>query len=438
MQLTKKKIAGLLSAASCTLLATTGQADTSEWDVDSAILFYSEIDRVSAVEPVISATRDLGDDETVSMKIVVDVLTGASANGAVPSTQVQTFTTPSGGGGHGDDDDGDDDDDDDDDDDGGGGSSYTVAPNETPLDDTFEDERVSFSMNWEKPVDRNNRRNLGFNVSTENDFFSLSGNARWQHDMNQKNTTLTYGINLEHNEIDPIGGTPFPLSSMVDQRTMGGTESRDMVDLIFGVTQVIDRSSLFQINLSLSDSDGYMTDPYKFVSVVDDTGEPINQLFESRPGNRYRQSIFGKYKKALANDDIFTASYRYMTDDWEIDSHTFDFTYRYKIDNGYFIEPHLRFYEQTAADFYRYFLLDSETVPEFVSADYRLGELETTTVGIKLGRDIDDNHAWSARLEYYLQTGESSPSEAIGQLTQQDLFPDVEAWILQFNYSLKW
>ncbi len=127
-----------------------------------------------------------------------------------------------------------------------------------------------------------------------------------------------------------------------------------------------------------------------------------------------------------------------MTDDWEIDSHTFDFTYRYKIDNGYFIEPHLRFYEQTAADFYRYFLLDSEAVPEFVSADYRLGKLETTTVGIKLGRDIDDNHAWSARLEYYLQTGESSPSEAIGQLTQQDLFPDVEAWILQFNYSFKW
>jgi hypothetical protein len=313
-----------------------------------------------------------------------------------------------------------------------------VAPNETPLDDTFEDERIAFSLNWEKPVDRNNRRNLGFNVSTENDFFSLSGNARWQHDMNQKNTTLTYGINLEHDEIDPIGGTPLPLSSMVDQRTMGGTESRDVVDLIFGVTQVIDRSSLFQINLSLSDSDGYMTDPYKFVSVVDDTGEPINQLFESRPGNRSRQSIFGKYKKALANDDIFTASYRYMTDDWEIDSHTFDFTYRYKIDNGYFVEPHLRFYEQTAADFYRYFLLDSETVPEFVSADYRLGELETTTVGIKLGRDIDDNHAWSARLEYYLQTGESSPSEAIGQLSQQDLFPDVEAWILQFNYSIKW
>ncbi|MCP4981791.1 MAG: DUF3570 domain-containing protein [Gammaproteobacteria bacterium] len=427
MQLARKKIAGLLSIATCSLLGNASRADTGDWDVDSAILFYDEPDRVSAVEPVISATKDLGDDETLSMKIVLDILTGASANGAVPSASVQTFTTPSGG--RGDDDDGDEDD---------SRGLYTVQPNETPLDDTFEDERIAFSLNWDKPVNRNNRRNLGLNLSAENDFLSVSTNARWQHDLNQRNTTLTFGINLELDVIDPLGRTPVPFSSMVDLRRQSGTESREVVDLIFGVTQVINRSSLFQVNLSLSNSDGYMTDPYKFVSVVDGTGEPIDQLFENRPDGRSRQSIFGKYKKTLANKDIFTASYRYMTDDWEIDSHTFDFTYRYKINQGYFFEPHLRFYQQTAAEFYRYFLSDSEALPEFVSADYRLGDLDTTTVGIKFGKDTDGNHHWSARYEYYLQTGESSPSEAIGQLRQQDLFPDVEAYIVQFSYSFTW
>ncbi len=428
MQLARKRIAELLSVATCSLLGSASRADSGEWDIDSAILFYHEPDRVSAIEPVVSATKDLGDDETLSMKIVLDVLTGASANGAVPSTRVQTFTTPSGGrSGDGDDGDGDE-----------NRGLYTVQPNETPLDDTFEDERISFSLNWEKPVNRNNRRNLGFNLSAENDFLSVSTNARWQHDLNQKNTTLTYGINLELDEIDPLGRTPVPLSSMDDRRRQSGTESREVVDMIFGVTQVINRSSLFQVNLSLSNSDGYMTDPYKFVSVVDSTGEPIDQLFENRPDSRSRQSIFGKYKKTLANKDIFTASYRYMTDDWEIDSHTFDFTYRNKISNGYFYEPHLRFYQQTAAEFYRYFLLDSMAVPEFVSADYRLGDLDATTVGIKFGKETNGQHRWSARLEYYLQTGESSPSEAIGQLKQQDLFPDVDAYIVQFSYSLKW
>jgi hypothetical protein len=416
MHLKKKRIAGLLSAATCSLLCSPVQAAEGEWDVDSAILFYAEDnDRVEAVEPVISAKKDLGDEEFISMKLVIDSLTGASANGAVPSTMVQTFTTPS------------------------GKSTYTADPGETPLDDTFKDTRVAYSMNWEKPIDRNNRRNLGFNVSKEYDFTSISGNAMWQHDTNQKNTTYSYGINIELDDIDPVGGVPEPLTDMTLQDKGDSSDTRNIVDLLFGVTQVIDRTSLFQVNLSLSEADGYMTDPYKFVSVVDSvTGEPSRQLFENRPDSRSRQSLYGKYKKTLTNKDIFTASYRYMTDDWGVDSNTFDFTYRFKLNSGYFIQPHLRYYDQSEADFYHYFLVDGARVPSDASADYRLGDMEATTVGVKFGREYDEQHSWSVRLEQYVQTGDESPSEAFGQLAQQDLYPDVEATIVQFNYSFRW
>jgi len=413
MQLKHKKIAGLLSAATCSLLCTPLQAEEGAWDIDSAILYYAEDnDRVQAIEPVISGRKDLGDEEAVSFKLVVDSLTGASATGAVPSTQVQTFTRPSGSG------------------------TYQVAPNETPLDDTFKDTRVAYSMNWEKPIDRNNRRNYGFNVSKEYDFTSLSANALWQHDTNQKNTTYSYGLNLELDEIEPVGNVPDPLSSMNDQNKGSASDSRNIIDLLFGVTQVIDRSSLFQVNLSLSEANGYMNDPYKLVSVVDSTsGEPIDQLFENRPDSRSRQSLYGKYKKTLGNDDVFTASYRYMTDDWGIDSNTFDFTYRLKFNQGYYLQPRLRLYDQSAADFYAYFLVDGESLPSDVSADYRLGEMEATTVGLKFGREYDQQHSWSFRLEQYVQTGESSPSEAIGQLRNQNLYPDITATIAQFSYS---
>ena len=413
MQLKHKKIAGLLSAATCSLLSTPLQAEVGDWDVDSAILYYAEDNgRVQAIEPVISARKDLGDEEAVSLKLVVDSLTGASATGAVPSTQVQTFTRPSGKG------------------------TYTVAPNETPLDDTFKDTRVAYSMNWEKPYDRNNRRNYGFNLSKEYDFTSVSANALWQHDTNQKNTTYSYGINLEFDQIEPVGNVPEPLTSMMDQNKGSASDSRNVLDLLVGVTQVIDRSSLFQINLSLSEADGYMNDPYKLVSVVDSaSGEPIDQLFESRPDSRSRQSLYGKYKKTLSNDDIFTASYRYMTDDWGIDSNTLDFAYRLKFRQGYYLQPRLRLYDQSAADFYRYFLLDTETVPAEASADYRLGEMQATTVGFKFGREYDRQHSWSVRLEQYVQTGDGSPPEAVGQLRNQDLYPDVTAIIAQFSYS---
>ena len=412
MQLGTKKIAGLLSAATCSLLANPVKAEEPNWDIDSAVLYYTEDDdRVSAFEPIINGTRDLGDDESLSFKLVIDSLTGASATGAVPSTEVQTFTRPSGNG------------------------TYTVDPNETPLDDTFKDTRVSFGMNWLKPVDRNNRRSLGFNISHEYDFTSASASALWDHDTNQKNTTYSAGINVEYDYIDPVGGAPEGLTSMDDQNK-NNNDDRTIVDLLFGITQVIDRTSLFQVNLSLSDSSGYLTDPYKLVSIVDNTtGEPIDQLFENRPDSRSRQSLFGKYKKMLANKDIFTASYRFMTDDWGIDSHTFDVTYRFKFSQGYFIQPHLRWYTQTEADFYHYFLREGERVPGDASADYRLGEMDATTYGLKFGRDIDQRHAWSVRLERYEQTGDSSPSEAFGQLSQQDLYPDVTATIVQASYS---
>ena len=416
MQLKKKKIAGLLSAATCTLLCSPVQAAEGDWDIDSAILFYSEDDdRIEVVEPVISGTRDLGDEESLTFKLVLDSLTGASATGAVPSTQVQTFIRPSGNG------------------------TYTVSPNDTPLDDTFKDTRIAFSMNWEKPIDRNNRRNLGFNVSNEYDFISVSANALWQHDTNRKNTTYSYGINVEFDEIEPVGDIPEPLTSMTAQDKGDSSDTRNIVDLLFGVTQVIDRTSLFQVNLSLSESDGYMTDPYKFVSVVDNTtGEPVDILFENRPDSRSRQSIYGKYRKMLPNKDIFTASYRYMTDDWGIDSNTFDFTYRFTFNSGYFIQPRLRFYDQTEADFYEYFVRQGEPLSSDLSADYRLGEMEATTVGVKFGREYDNQHSWSVRLERYEQTGDSSPSEAFGQLDQQDLYPDVTATIVQFSYSFVW
>ncbi|MCP4388345.1 MAG: DUF3570 domain-containing protein, partial [Gammaproteobacteria bacterium] len=83
-------------------------------------------------------------------------------------------------------------------------------------------------------------------------------------------------------------------------------------------------------------------------------------------------------------------------------------------------------------------LVDGETVPTDVSADYRLGEMEATTIGFKFGREYNEQHSWSLRLEQYVQSGDSSPAEAFGQLDQQDLYPDVEAAIVQFNYSFVW
>ncbi len=58
-----------------------------------------------------------------------------------------------------------------------------------------------------------------------------------------------------------------------------GDDSKDVLDLVLGVTQVINRNLLVQLNYSFSSADGYLNDPYKIVSLVDPvTGDPVARI----------------------------------------------------------------------------------------------------------------------------------------------------------------
>ena len=119
-------------------------------------------------------------------------------------------------------------------------------------------------------------------------------------------------------------------------------------------------------------------------------------------------------------------SYRYMTDDWDVTSHTADLRYRWDLPAASYIEPHVRFYTQSAAEFYRVALLDGDPLPAFASADYRLGEFDAVTIGVKYGRLLANGNEWSARLESYTTTGSGANS---------GVYPDLTAVIFQMSYN---
>ncbi|MET0071791.1 MAG: DUF3570 domain-containing protein [Candidatus Thiodiazotropha sp.] len=426
MQLNKqKKIRSALTAATCSLLGVQGTeaaAEAGDWDFDSAILYYSEVDRVSAIEPVMTAQRDFGDERKLSLKMVLDALTGASANGATPSDQPQTFTRPSGEG------------------------TYTTDADETPLDDTFKDFRVALGSQWDQPLNRDYKTSFGANFSTEYDYLSLSLNASISRDFNKRNTTLSAGLSVANDTISPDGDIPIPFSSMVIDRGQAGfdqafdatredgEDTKTTVDLIFGVTQVISRQTVMQLSYSLSDASGYLTDPFKIISVVGSDGRPLDYRYENRPDSRLKHGLYWQLKHHFSRD-ILDLSYRFYTDDWDITSHTIDLRYRWMFNPSHFLEPHFRYYSQSEADFYQRFFREGEALPEFASADYRLGELTGITLGLKYGLKLANEQEMSLRLEYYLQSGDSKDSDAPGILSEMELFPDVEAVILQFSYN---
>ena len=61
-----------------------------------------------------------------------------------------------------------------------------------------------------------------------------------------------------------------------DSNKLGGSDSKDVLDLLLGFTQVLNRTTVLRVNYSYSDSSGYLNDPYKILSVVDPlTGDTL-------------------------------------------------------------------------------------------------------------------------------------------------------------------
>jgi hypothetical protein len=435
MQLTKsKKISTLLATATCTLLNVGVQAQetksVNDWQFDTAILYYGETDRVSLLEGVVSATKDFGDQHILNTKLVIDTLTGASATGAVSQPYAQTFSRPSGDG------------------------QYTTSPNELPLDDTFQDTRVQLSANWTQPIYQDTRINIGGNISSEYDYLSVGTSVSAERDFYNKNTTALFGLSYQFDSIDPVGGRPIALSSMVvnngqfgageagedafetafNQTRITDTDDKSTVDALFGLTQVINRRMIVQLNYSYSNSSGYLNDPYKLLSVVNSNGETQSTVHENRPESRVKHSIYAQTKYAF-DDAVADVSYRFATDDWEIQSHTIDSKLRYNLTETDYIQPHIRYYQQSEADFYRPYLNATDVLPAVASADYRLGEMTAITVGLKYAHQMNNGHEWGVRAEYYQQDPKNAGFENIGVLASQEVYPSVKAFILQFSYN---
>lgn len=442
MQL-KKPIGASLAAATCGLLGAlpaspAAAQEVKDWDIESSLLYYGEDnDRVRDVSLDIAIHRALDEDRSFNLNFTVDSLTGATPNGAVPTNAPQTFTGSS------------------------GGESYTVPAGEVPLDPTFLDTRIAATANWQAPLGEASRWNVGLSFSDEYDYTHIGANARFEHDFNLKNTTAYFGVAYGQDDIKPVGGAPIGLTPMVASVAEGGdddeeegdddgyrdggtSQSKDVADLLVGVTQILSRRSILEVSYSYGKSDGYLTEPYKLLSVVDPVtgitvpgpdGAPFLYLYEKRPDQRTKQSAFAEWRHAFDRDSM-ALNLRYMTDDWGVRSETAEARYRWNINEHSYLEPHLRYYTQTAADFYRTVLFAGEPLPAFASADYRLGDLDAYTVGAKYGH-LTDRGEFTVRLEYYQQDGTPSPGSAVGELANYELILPMSAAILQFGYRFK-
>jgi hypothetical protein len=421
---------------------SSGVSDDTETDVgltrvDSAVLFYHEANgRVQTTEPVVGVTFNSEDGTALSIKLTSDTLTGATPNGAAPWKGLQTFITPAKAPGTSMSVTG-----------ASGGSTivkipgtgtvarqYTAAAGSLPMDYGFKDQRYAVDVGYSSAWDDQTHLSFGGSLSTERDYSSYSFNVAATRDFFRKNTTVSLALNEEFDQSKPYLGTPTGMTVM-SADPKGQARTKTVTNVVAGVTQVMNRYWLAQLNYSAGSSDGYQSDPYRIISVVDPvTGGPVEYRYENRPTSRIRQSVYFGNKIALG-PTYADLSFRAYHDSWGISSMTVEASDRIPILSWLYVEPQARYYDQSAANFFHNYLVSGQALPTNASSDSRLGKFSATTLGLKVGFKVGHSAEFYLLGENYKQSGKNIDRTAIGDLATESLFSGVNATSVMAGFT---
>ena len=370
----------VLAALTTTALALPGlvasvQADTSpqNFSVDTNFSRYSESAgrmRVDAYQAV--ATLPINDKLSFRINGVKDVVTGASPVGPALNG-VRSCKGPSQG-------------------------SLTQCMSGASISDV----RDAIDINASYYYTDAGTLDLDVGRSSENDyesnFFNL--NNRWE--FNNKMTTLATGYGYASDqvwEIKDING--------VKVRTSGNGGDKETHQSLLGLTQILDKNSLIQTNLTYSFSDGYLSDPYKYAYApwlpVTFSSNPYSRWeHDARPGFHNQIGLLARYVRNFENLNAgaLHADYRFYSDTWGVDSHTFEISWLQPVLDGWLLTPRGRYYSQNSAFFYDT-VFTSQRSDGFYSSDYRLAGFGAISGGVQLSKEFFNKLKVSGGVDFY-------------------------------------
>lgn len=301
----------------------------------------------------------------------------------------------------------------------------------TPLAN-MEDRRKAWDTSVSHQFSRVNLT-LGYANSRESDYVSNGWSLNTVTDFNDKNTSLLVGYGRTDDKIN--------------EEKLGWTIKRPKTgnDFMIGVIQLVDPNTSVTANVSYGQSRGYMSDPYKIVSTTMLDLDPgfYYTVPENRPMAKNKVSVF-----LAANHNVerfhgaLDASYRFYRDTFGISSHTVSLLWIQKIGEHVVVQPSIRLYRQSAADFYypdtdaagvvtTYEPLLGETgtgKAPFYSSDYRLAKMQTVDVGLKVIWNIKP---WvSVDVAYNRYT-----SRPLDRITPRDVFSQANVFTVGLKFS---
>ena len=240
--------------------------------------------------------------------------------------------------------------------------------------------------------------------SEENDYRAkyvrMSGSRNFNNDL----STLTMSLSHSDDAIFPSDAERFNRVRDKNKRTNSVAVSW---------SQILNPVASFQMALNLTGHSGYLSDPYK--------------LQDSRPNNKNQIAFSNSLRYYFIDmEGALQGEYRYYRDDFGINSHTLDVSWFQNVTKSLKIVPMLRYYTQSAADFYTNIDDFLKPLSENQSSDYRLSAFGAVSGGLSF---VADFGGWAATLtaeryvanEKYSSFAVNQPSPGLVQFTRLSL-----------------
>ncbi len=263
-----------------------------------------------------------------------------------------------------------------------------VKPVQVMSGASIEEQRTDVSLGFEL-YESTSKFGFGFGVSTENDYNSVSGTINHTSWFNDKNTTFDLSTGVSFDTIEPTdAGVYIGDSNELLYPLRPLEEEKQSLSASMGLSHVVNRTLLLGGSVNYAVYNGFMSDPYKQAYIAYHYDEESGQYVEgavvadSRPDVRKQAALNLQARWFIAKANAALHSdYRFFSTDWGTNSHTVNLAW-YQNFGNFQVVPRVRFYHQTAANFYRnYYLVDR--ADGYYSSDYRLSEFHALSFRLR-------------------------------------------------------
>lgn len=173
--------------------------------------------------------------------------------------------------------------------------------------------------------------------STEHDYSSKTFAANISVPFAKKNSVLQIGLAGNWDKIYP--------------QTRIWTKDRNTLSLNLGLTQILSKRIVSQIDFSYINIDGYMLDGYQVVRIIN--GFSLKMLEPILPEKRIRKALGIRTNFGISKMSTIMLGYRFYWDTWNIRSNTIDAEYKTHLSDNMNIILGYRQYYQTKAFFFK-------------------------------------------------------------------------------------